>query len=104
VRQQREEDREKMKLANVRIVLKSGHQYYAKVVITTELLLIHADDATIMNFCFRPIHIRGYNDIKQKGVEVRLYNDPESLVIYFRTSQQRGCALKRLEYDSYVHT
>jgi hypothetical protein len=75
---------------------------YARVVITTEVLLIHADDLAIMDLCFRAGHIRGLNEVRQKGIELKLrvYYAPRSLTIHFRTEQQRARALRRLRHLS----
>jgi hypothetical protein len=94
--QQQREDRQEMKLSNVRIVHDSGRQYYARVVITKEVLLIHVDDLAIMDLCFRAGHIRGLNEVRQKGIELKLYYAPRNLTIHFRTDQQRARALGRL--------
>jgi hypothetical protein len=98
--QQQREDRQEMKLSNARIVHDSGRQYYARVVITTEVLLIHVDDLAIMDLCFRAGHIRGLNEVRQKGIELKLYYAPRSLTIHFRTDQQRARALGRLRHLS----
>ena len=53
-------------------------------------------DVTICDSHFRPVHLKGYHEVGDRGIKINLYNKGH-YVLHFRTNQQMDRALKRIK-------